>query len=150
MPRGPFASLPPWSLYAIAMAPAVLLIVLMPLVRLPDVWDLALVAASLVWALAFVGIYWGRLDEASREAQRSAMLWGGTFGILAAFIAGTLIAFTPDGAGWIAHLSARLGERAGGRLPDTSFAFVAGMVFCAVSSVLGFMVAWMWWWARRR
>lgn len=150
MPRGLFASLPPWVLYAIAMAPMVLLAVLLPLVQLADVWDLALMAAAVVWALAFVGLYWRRLDEASREAQRSAMLWGGTFGILAAVIAGMFIAYTPAGASWLQDLAGRFSARIGDKIPDTSFAFVAGLMFCAISSVLGFSVAWMWWWAKRR
>lgn len=149
MPRGPFAALPPWGLYTVAMAPAVLLVAVIPLVQLADIWDLALMGAAIVWALVFVGPYWRRLDEASREAQRSAMMWGGSYGLLAAIIDCTLIAFSPAGAGWVQEIATRLGERAGGRAPDTSFAFLAGAMFTAVVSVTGFMIAWIIWWARR-
>jgi hypothetical protein len=148
MPRSPFASLPAWSFYALGLAPMLVLLALMPVVKLDDRLALALTGGSAVWAIAMVTLYWRRLDEASREAQRSAMLWGGFYGLLAAMAGGVAIAFSPAASSWIADTTTKLSD--GGGAPATTHAFLIGIAFAAVCTVIGFSIAWAIWWAKRR
>jgi hypothetical protein len=96
--------------------------------------------------LWFAGRAWRRLDETAREAQKSAMFWGGSFGLLAALIVTMTMPFAREAwHGLFAYLDAHRGL-----YPLHAFTFIAGVLFAALMAVLGFLIAWAAWWARAR
>jgi hypothetical protein len=99
-----------------------------------------LVALVLAWT-AVIGVmvmrYWRGIDEAAREAQKWAWFWGGVLGLGVSAVALKLNPFglvdlvVPVGAGRQALL-----------------AYGAGIV--VVGQLIGFHLAWAyWWWSRR-
>ncbi|MBL8771396.1 MAG: hypothetical protein JNK30_08435 [Phenylobacterium sp.] len=92
--------------------------------------------AAAIPALWFVLNYWRSLDEAAQEAQKWAWFWGGSaglgFGVLA-------IAFYPD----LALQLARPGASA-------EKLMLAGATAVMAAQLIGFLVAWAFWWWRRR
>jgi len=80
-----------------------------------------------------VGAYWKGLDEAAREAQKSAGFWGGSFGTLAGLI---LLMLPFDLLPTAAETPRML--------------MVHGGMVVALCNVAGFFVAWAWWWWSRR
>ncbi|ODT89733.1 hypothetical protein [Phenylobacterium sp. SCN 70-31] len=98
-----------------------------------------LLALFLLWAVGaawLVGGYWRSLDEAAREAQKWAWYWGGSIGMGVGAFA---LVFEPLGVA--AMLPADASR------PDL-LAYGAGVVVAA--QMLGFLVAWAWWWGSRR
>jgi hypothetical protein len=96
--------------------------------------SLLTVMLFLVPAVWLGGLYWHRIDEAAREAQKTAWYWGGSFGL---------------GFGVIGvSLFARLGFAP----PDASptLLMTYGAVGVAAAQLIGFGIAWALWWARRR
>lgn len=96
-------------------------------------------AVSLVFAVWLTLVYWRRIDEAAREAQKSAWFWGSG--------AGALIGFA--GVTWLASRDATLG----GWLPPGASAEAlvqAGAMGVLACQVVGFFIAWaIWWWSKR-
>lgn len=96
-------------------------------------------AVSLVFAVWLTLIYWRRIDEAAREAQKSAWFWGSGCGALVGF-AGvmSLVSQDPTMGGWLP--------------PDASAADLVQVGATAVLTcqVIGFFIAWaIWWWRMR-
>lgn len=100
----------------------------------------ALMAMTLGFAaLVFVvtGRYWRGIDEAAREAQKSAWFWGGSIGGAVAFLGmmsnpfGVVDAIVPASA-------------------DREALLVYGAVIGMVGQMIGYFLAWAYWWARRR
>ncbi len=99
----------------------------------------ALIVATggLFGIIAIVVLWWRRVDEAAREAHKWAWWWGGSPGMAA------------GGIGVMALIN---GEWADARLagfePDT----LVGLSVVAVLGVqiVGYTLAWLWWWAVRR
>lgn len=82
--------------------------------------------------LAGVGVglwWWSRLDEAAREAHKWAWWWGGSAGLMVAAL-GLLTVMLRGGAA------------------DADMA--DGMTVVLLCQVLGYGVAWAFWWLRRR
>lgn len=99
-----------------------------------------LLAMTLGWlALLFVltGRYWRSIDEAAREAQKSAWFWGGSIGGAVAFLGmtsnpfGVVDAIVPADA-------------------DREALLIYGAAIVAVGQIVSFFLAWAYWWARRR
>lgn len=95
---------------------------------------LAIMLASCAVALWLVGVYWRGLDEAAREAQKSAGFWGGSFGT----VIGLGLLVSPLD---LISLAASDSPRA---------LMMHGGMVVALCNVAGFMVAWAWWWWSRR
>jgi hypothetical protein len=100
-----------------------------------------LVGLATVLAVAAIWLsirYWQAIDEAAREAQKSAWLWGGGLGMAFAMV---LLALVSKGALPLPLLP-----------PDFAAAdllFLGGMTMVA-AQIAGFLVAWaFWWWSKR-
>ena len=89
----------------------------------------------------WVSVYWMRtIDEAAREAHKSAWYWGGTAGMA---------------VGGVAMVLSRLPQAASIRIPTLGDPTPAGyaatgamMMLCLM--LLGYTLAWAWWWLARR
>lgn len=107
----------------------------------PGIILAAIVSAAAVAAGAAICLFWWRgLDEAAREAHKWAWWWGGT--------AGTLI-------GGLAYIGLTLGVGPDGLLPgrlailsphDAARLAITTLLLC---QVVGYGVAWAWWWLAR-
>ncbi|MET0271979.1 MAG: hypothetical protein ABW360_03215 [Phenylobacterium sp.] len=96
--------------------------------------SLLTVMLFLVPAVWLGGLYWHRIDEAAREAQKTAWYWGGSLGM---------------GLGVIAvSLFARLGFAPADAGPTLLMTY--GAVGVVAAQLIGFGIAWALWWARRR
>lgn len=94
-----------------------------------------LVAVPTSWLMI---VYWRRIDELARDAQKTAWFWGGSIGLSLAIIALSVIARVGFAAvGLPAAISA----------PN---ALVLGGVIAASGQIVGFLIAWaIWWWTKR-
>lgn len=94
---------------------------------------------SLVIAVWLTLAYWRQIDEAAREAQKSAWFWGSGSGAILGFAAVTALAMRdPALGGWVA--------------PDAPAAVLvqAGAIAVLASQLVGFFIAWaIWWWRMR-
>lgn len=80
--------------------------------------------------------WWARLDEAAREAHKWAWWWGGTAGTaLAGVVLVTLqrTAFAD---------TATVG-------PHALDSLAAGVVTVLICQLIGYLIAWAWWWLSR-
>lgn len=106
----------------------------------PAIVTLAIGAAALAALLACTVWWWARLDEAAREAHKWAWWWGGSAGMAlgGALLIGA-VSLIRDGGTPDVLL---------GRSPDDLlYAGAMGMILC---QVLGYGIAWAFWWLRRR
>ena len=98
---------------------------------------LAVVVAG-IWAACG---YWRNVDEAGRAAQKWAWFWGGSIGMGLGVLAIAIGVVRPE---WF-DIAAMLPEHA---------TALTGIFYGAMAMVLaqfiGFLVAWAYWWARRR
>jgi hypothetical protein len=92
-------------------------------------------AAAMAWALGFIWLYWRRLDEAAKEAQKFAWFVGS---IGALVLSAPIMMFFRLGALPLPH----------GVTPGVYFGL--GWVMLGLFQLLGFLIAWAgWWWAKR-
>ncbi len=136
---------PPWAYLLAGVIPIVLLLTVGEM--LPNVIGLPVAILATLWAGAMVTIHWKRLDEAARQAHRWAWYWGGSLGLAAGFLATAIALKAPGGLGWIAGLAAPF--LAANQPAEQAYLF-AGIVLTVITQMLGFLLAWVWWWARRR
>lgn len=97
---------------------------------------LSLLTAATLTAPAFwlACVYWRRIDEAARDAQKTAWFWGGALGMAAGFVALSLyvrLGLVPDGI------------RPGSLL-------IYGALATVAFQLVGFHIAWAYWWWKRR
>ncbi|HYF22348.1 MAG TPA: hypothetical protein VD929_03015 [Caulobacteraceae bacterium] len=92
-------------------------------------------AAGAIWLTL---LHWRRLDEAAREAHKAAWYWGGSAGLaVAGVVTGVFLARPETPMPW--------------RLGDGDAGLVAtGLLLCAAAQMIGYLVAWAWWWLVRR
>lgn len=84
--------------------------------------------------------WWSRLDEAAREAHKWAWWWGGSAGMaLGGVVLLSVVSVMRDG-----RVPAPLAAMAP---DDLLYVGALGMILC---QVLGYTVAWIAWWLRRR
>jgi hypothetical protein len=107
-----------------------------PITQPSAAWMLAAAyAAAMAWALAFIWLYWKRLDEAAREAQKFAWFVGSTGAIV---LTAPIMLFLRLGALPLPH----------GVTPAVGFGL--GFAMLGLAQLIGFLIAWAgWWWARR-
>jgi hypothetical protein len=99
------------------------------------------VAGLLSLTLLMSAGWWERIDEAAREAHKSAWFWGGNIGLV---ITGALLMamMTPGGAALLPRLENPEGGAA---------AYVLlGLMIALVPQMLGYTLAWAGWWLTRR
>ncbi|RZJ47244.1 MAG: hypothetical protein EON87_01655 [Brevundimonas sp.] len=97
---------------------------------------LAITGVAMAVALVLCIWWWGRIDEAAREAHKWAWWWGGCTGMAV------------GGAILLALLN-REGEVDLGGMPVDQ-ALASGMFLMLICQVIGYTVAWLVWWAKRR
>lgn len=97
---------------------------------------LSLVMAVALWLCAW---WWGRVDEAAREAHKWSWFWGGSCGM----VVGAICLLTISIRGADISLPASLGETPADLL-------VAGMIGILAFQIVGYLIAWAWWWLARR
>jgi hypothetical protein len=99
------------------------------------------VAGLLSLTLLMSAGWWERIDEAAREAHKSAWFWGGNFGLV---IAGALFMaiMAPGGAAFLPRMDN----------PDGAAAayVLLGLVIALVPQMLGYALAWAGWWLSKR
>ncbi|KAF0116542.1 MAG: hypothetical protein FD163_1569 [Hyphomonadaceae bacterium] len=87
--------------------------------------------------------WWKQIDEAARDAHKTAWFWGGSIGMTVAILIAALNLFF-DGA-----LLTRLGEIY--HISDIQkFGFEIGLLNVIVFMGLGYMIHWGLWWQQRR
>jgi hypothetical protein len=92
-------------------------------------------AAAMAWALGFLWLYWRRLDEAAREAQKFAWFAGS---VTALVLTAPIMLFF------------RLGALPLPQSAPPGVDFALGWVFLALSQLLGFLIAWAGWWRAKK
>ncbi|WP_309087618.1 hypothetical protein [Phenylobacterium sp.] len=95
--------------------------------------------ASLIPALWLTWLYWRRIDEAARDAQKTAWFWGGSAGLGVGFAASMYVAVRdPTFLGLLP--------------PNATPAELvhAGAFGVVIAQFAGFLLAWaFWWWSKR-
>jgi hypothetical protein len=130
----------------------ILLAVIAPVLATPFVlrmsgWhpplELRLLIAILVVTPAMVATcnYWRSIDEAAREAQKWAWFWGGSIGMAVGILAISIAFVRPE---WL-DIAALLPEHA-----TALHGMFVGAAAMIAAQLIGFVLAWAWWWARRR
>lgn len=104
---------------------------------------LAVIAVALMGGSIWVGAVWMRsIDEAAREAHKAAWYWGGSSGMAAGGVL-MILATLPGAQGLI------LPSFLFGRTDPAAYA--ATGAFAMISLMLiGYIIAWAWWWLARR
>lgn len=108
----------------------------------PSFWIFALAAVAACVGAIMLSVAWMRLiDEAAREAHKSAWFWGGNCG-MAVVVVGVIFASVPQaGALPVPNFLGR----------DDPLAYMAsGAMATILIMVLGYTIAWAWWWLSRR
>ena len=96
--------------------------------------------AALAWAAGFSTLYWRRLDEAAKEAQKFAWFFGSIGAI--ALSAPIIVLWRLDGAAFLARVVPH---------PATPGAlFAMGWVSLVLLQAAGFLLVWAGWWRVRR
>jgi hypothetical protein len=100
--------------------------------------SLAVFAAAIGAVFGSTAVWWRNIDEAAREAHKSAWYWGGCAGLAVggAIVAGLVV----------------LGDAPPlllvGKASPTGY-FASGALGMAFTQIAGYAVAWTYWWARR-
>lgn len=107
--------------------------------------------ASLVPLCVGAAMHWKRLDEPAKAAHRWAWYWGGSVGLVIAFLGAIVLAYTPQMSNmleaWLATFPAPR------RLPAPTLvglAFAGGAAFTALVQTAAFVFTWAGWWAAKR
>lgn len=97
--------------------------------------------AAILMLLAYLfSIAWMRtIDEAAREAHKTAWYWGGTAGMAVAGV-GIVLTALPDARTWVFDL----GERT-----DPAYYMAAGALGTMFLMSLGYTLVWVGWWLSR-
>ncbi|MFI4974320.1 MAG: hypothetical protein ACHP84_07280 [Caulobacterales bacterium] len=96
--------------------------------------------AAVAWAAVFTTLYWRRLDEAAKEAQKFAWFFG-SIGAMA-LSAPVIVFWRLSGAAFLAQVF--------GRAATPGAFFAMGWVSLALLQTVGFLFVWIGWWRVRR
>jgi hypothetical protein len=136
--------LPPWALTLISVAPG---LAILPFAKiLPDPGVEIWAGLAIVWALVFACLSWRRLDETGRTAHSSAWFWGGSTALFLAMVAVMLTILIP---GFERPLVAFV-DGWSKKHPAGQMGFIFGVLAAAMAQVIGYFIAWMIWWGKRR
>jgi hypothetical protein len=106
-------------------------------------WLIAAVAvAAMAGAMAITAGWMRAIDEAAREAHKSAWFWGGCGGMALGGVF-VILASAPPAA--TLHFASWFGDRTDPAAYAATGAGALGLLMTA-----GYTVAWAWWWWKRR
>lgn len=109
---------------------------------------LILLGIAAVCFFAFSHHYIQRLDEAAWQAQKHAWFWGGSIGLVVGLF--LFLAPTPISDFIRIQLDAAVRHGAGdGPFTPVDKAFLLGVTYIVMAQAAGFLVGWVFWWARR-
>jgi hypothetical protein len=108
--------------------------------RLPSSVELVILLGIMVAAFWLACVYWRRIDEAAKAAQKTAYFWGASLGGGVGIAVCALLG-KPFAAGYAHWLS--------GLAPQVSHLVLGGLIVLVVQT-LGFLAAWAMWWRTRR
>lgn len=100
-----------------------------------------LVMAALMAVVLYIGLVWWRsVDEAAREAHKSAWFWGANIALALGAVWLALAVTNPD----------LLPLPAGVEGESEAAAFASGAFVTLMVQAVGYAIAWAIWWLRRR
>jgi hypothetical protein len=136
--------LPPWALTLLSIAPA---FAILPFVKiLPDGGVEIWAGLAIVWALVIGCLSWRRLDETGRAAHSSAWFWGGSAALFLSMIAVMLTMLVPGFERPLVAFVNGWSEKH----PAAQMGFIFGVLATAMVQVIGYFIAWLLWWSKRR
>ena len=107
------------------------------------VWLLVGIAVAAMTGAMAITVAWMRaIDEAAREAHKSAWFWGGCGGMA---VGGVLVILASAPQAAAIRLSSWFPDRT-----DPAAYAATGAGALALLMVAGYTVAWAWWWWKRR
>lgn len=107
------------------------------------VWLITIFAVLIMTGSVAVGAFWMRsIDEAAREAHKSAWYWGGTVGLAVGGVA-VIMAVLPQAE------TLALPSFFSGRTDPAAY-MATGAFGMLTLMLIGYLVAWAWWWWKRR
>ena len=110
--------------------------------RVISPWLSLLTIGGAMAVAMWVSVIWMRsIDEAAREAHKSAWFWGGTGGMAVGF---TLVLMAMLSSEWTISLPVWWGRT------DPPAYLAMGAFLMALVMTAGYTVAWIVWWLRRR
>jgi len=106
-------------------------------------WILAPIVAGLMVTVLVVTLVWMRtIDEAAREAHKTAWFWGGQAGLAVGGV-GVILAALPQASAFRAQAFFDVRDD-----PAAYMALGAGLLVLLMTA--GYVAAWAWWWLSRR
>lgn len=93
----------------------------------------------ITFLLGFTALSWRTMDEAARDAHKSAWFWGGGIGLAV--------------AGWASSVILAPGVDFGALMPTVSAPqgyFGLGVLATMLLQLVGFVIAWAGWWLAKR
>lgn len=103
-------------------------------------WATVLFTSVLMAAVLGVSVWWWRrLDEAAREAHKWAWYWGGSSGMLIGLVLMLVLTTRPADVAMPVSLGVTPADLVG-----------AGMIITLGFQLVGYGLAWAWWWLGRR
>jgi hypothetical protein len=95
---------------------------------------------TIVWAIIFTWLYWRRLDETAKEAQKFAWFYGALGGLF--LTAPAIVLIRLDGGEFLTALAPARAE------PGAFFAL--GWLALVLAQAVGFFIVWAGWWRAKR
>ena len=106
------------------------------------VWVIAVIAAVIAIVGFAYGAYWMKsIDEAAQEAHKWSWYWGGSAGLAVGMMI-CLLSMAPQSAQWAIPAM-------NGRTDPFAYA-ITGAFGLMVIMLIGYGIAWAWWWFSRR
>ena len=107
------------------------------------VWVMSVFVVLLMVGSMVGGVAWMRsIDEAAQEAHKSAWYWGGSGGMA---LGGVLVCLASLPQAGSLHIPSWLAGRA-----DPAAYAATGAFGMMLLMLIGYTIAWAWWWLRRR
>ncbi|MBJ7486004.1 hypothetical protein [Brevundimonas sp.] len=105
------------------------------------VWIMTIFAVLVMIGSLWVGVAWMRsIDEAAREAHKSAWYWGGTAGMAVGGV-GVILSGLDQAEALRFAVSGRT---------DPAAYMAAGAMLMLLLMLAGYTIVWAWWWLARR